>query len=414
MFARECELSAYIGTHGSPSPIIPNKQKFTLLILTKTQIVMKTKFLLCFCGIIATELNAQISTINVAEKQERESYTINKNIYDGSYNYPWKNQYELLIGEELYVLPLPPQSTIYNQSKEKGYKGFKTIKFNVKKDKQYSKRYGNPALEDKTNTKAEDLQNKIFIVRGFESSEWKSQFYRYCLLLEEKGNPNNVCKYAFDYLYDFNITFVTMKHYKYLKERCVGKQFYFDESCLPKNDSKTGEYLKQRSLHSWECKDIIISPESGKLTMLLSHEDEETFLYEYAGTIPHSSYKSILEGVSTGSEESAPDLGPLFMINGYSEEAWQRNVAKYGDKLMWYALNHKIVIGMPFELLKKSVGAPENYNSSSDGITQLIYKLDAGKIYLGHQKPLALTEYPNGKLEIIVYLDSNDIVTGWN
>lgn len=375
---------------------------------------MKTRFLLLIFCVIVTNLYAQISTITVAEKQERKSFSINKNLYDERWNYPFSNKYELLIGEELYVLPLPTNSTIYNQSLAKGYKGFKTVKFNVTKDKESSKRYGNPAPEDKTNTKAEDLQNRIFIVKGFESSDYKYQLYRYCLLLEEKDNPQNVCKYAFNYKHDFNTTFVTMKHYEYLKEHCIGKHYYFDESCLPKNDSKTGTYLKKRSLHSWECKDIIISPESGKLTMLLSHENEETFLYEYAGTMRHSSDKSILEDLASGDEQSSPDIGPLFMVTGYSETAWQLNVSKYGEELMWNALNHIIVIGMPFELLKKSLGAPKDHNSSSNGITQLIYKLDAGNVWLDHQNPLALTAYPNGKMEIYVYLDANEIVTGWN
>ncbi len=373
---------------------------------------MKKFLFLCFCCAQIANINAQISTINVAAQQERKSHTIDNNIYDPRWNYPSKDKYDLLVEEELYVLPLPSKDEIYNQSFERGYKGFKIAKFNVKKDKEYAKRYGDPAPNDKTRTKAEDLQNKIFVVKNVEQSN--DQYPLYCLSLVEKDNPNNVCKYVFQYLHDFNTTFVTMKHYDYLKEHCVGEKYYFDESCLSKYDSKTGEPLINRSWHYWVCKDIIISPESGKLTMLLSYNNEETFLYEYAGTIPHSSDKSILEEVAVGYGGASPDLGPLFMTIGYADKDWQYYASKYGEEMMWNTLNHKIVVGMPFELLKKSIGAPNDHNTSSDGITQLIYKLDAGKVYIGHQKPLALTKYPNGKLEIYVYLDSNDIVTGWN
>ena len=371
---------------------------------------MKTKFLLLICCVIVTNLQAQISTINVAEKQERKSFAINQNVYDERWNYPFNNKYELLIGEELYVLPLPTKSTIYNQSSEKGYKGFKTVKFNVTKDKESSKRYGNPAPEDKTNTKVEDLQNKIFIVKGFESSDYKYQLYRYCLLLEEKGNPQNVCKYAFNHQHDFNTTFVTMKHYGYLKERCIGKQFYFDESCLPKNDSKTGADLRNRSQHSWECKDIIISPESGKLTMLLSHENEETFLYEYAGSMEHSTSSSVLESVAGARGTATQDLDQ-FIVTAYSSDAWTKNVNKYGEDMMWQALNHKVVIGMPSDLVVLALGRANNGNAASYG-TQLVYKIDYKKIISTHCIPYV--KFQNGRDEMYVYLDKNGLVTGWN
>ena len=93
--------------------------------INKTQIVMKTKFLLSICCIVTINLNAQISTIDVAEQHDPMSDFLNPTSYNPRWNYPFGDKYELLIGEELYVLPLPPNSTIYNQALEKDTKDLK-------------------------------------------------------------------------------------------------------------------------------------------------------------------------------------------------------------------------------------------------------------------------------------------------
>lgn len=347
--------------------------------------------LTCF---IYTCLFAQISTITLAEKVT--SPEIVETIYDSTINCPRKN-FSLLVGQEIYVLP-PAKD-----ERDKGYKGFKTAKFNVKSDKETSKRYGSPSPYDKNRTKAEDLENKVFVVVDFEQSEDK--YPTYCLILKEKNNQSNTCKYIFQYESSYNQTFATMKHYSYLREQCIGKIFYFSKCCIPKTDHKTGELLLNRDAHSWICKDIIISPETGRLTMLLKYEDSETYLKENeCGYASATSVATFLNG------ESKSSL-PAYVTIAYSQEAWNENKEKYGEDFMWIALSNKIAVGMPYDLVLKSIGQPSNSNIASYG-TQLYYKVDMKNLVRTGTLPFLY--YQNGKSEIYVYLDENKVVTGWN
>ena len=357
---------------------------------------MKQKILstLSTCFISAC-LFAQISTITVAEKATPKAEII-ETIYDSTTNCPKKN-FALLVGQEIYVLPLS------KYDRDKGYKGFKTAKFNVSTDKETAKRYGSQAPNDKLRTKAEELENKVFTVVNFAQSEDK--YPTYCLSLAEKSNPSNTCKFIFQYESTYNQTFATMKHYTYLKKQCVGKVFYFTKCCLPKTDNKTGEVLQDRDSHSWTCKDIIISPETGKLTMLLQYENSETYLKEdQYGFARVTSVAAFIKG------ESKSDY-PASVTIAYSQEEWDKNVEKYGEEMMWLALKNKIVVGMPYDLVLKSIGRPTDANVSSHG-TQLYYKVDLKTFVQTGNLPFLY--YQNGKNEIYVYIDENKTVTGWN
>lgn len=367
---------------------------------------MKAKFLSMLLCVFSLNMLAQINTISFAEKKDA-SASSSQTVYNPATNCPFK-AYHLLVGQEIYVLPLPSKTKIYNQLRAEGYKGFKTTKFNVKKDKESSKRYGKAAPNNKNNTTAEELENKIFLVKGIDNSD--EEYPLYCLYLVEKDNPANECKFIFKFPDEFNNIFVTMSHLEYLKNKCIGKNYYFDESCLHRKDCKTGDDIWARSKHSWECKDIIISPESGKLTMLLGYKNTETFLYEYAGSMEHSTCSSVLESVAGVRGTATQDLDQ-FIVTAYSPEAWERNVKKYGEEVMWQALNHKVAIGMPSDLVVKALGRANNGNAASYG-TQLVYKIDYKKIVSTHCIPYV--KFQNGKDEMYVYLDNSGLVTGWN
>lgn len=329
---------------------------------------------------------AQIPTISVAEKYQ-EKHITTKTRYDSTENCP-KNQFSLLVNQEIYVLPLG------KEEKDSGYKDFKTAKFNIKTDKRTAKRFGSPAINDKTRTKAEELENKIFLVKDIDHSN--DSHPAYCLHLIEKGNPTNECKYVFEYASSFDKTFIAMSHYNYLKSQCIGKNFYFDNCCLPENDSRTGEKLNNRTLHSWNCKDIIISPESGQITMLLTYGNSETYLRK-------SSAVNFL----------AKDGVYIFylMTLAYSEEEWNKKVEKYGVEKMFLVLNHKISIGMPFELVRSSIGLETKSNATSYG-TQIYYKVNFTEFV--RSKIIPYTYFQTGNSEMNVYLNENNVVTGWN
>lgn len=337
---------------------------------------------------------AQISTISVAEKMM--PLEIVETTYDSTVNCPQKN-FALLVGQEVYVLP----RSKYNH--EEGYKGFKTAKFNVKSDKETAKRYGNPSSYDKNKTKAEDLENKVFIIVDFEQSDDK--YPTYCFYLKEKNNPSNACKYIFKYESSYNQTFATMKHYSYLKEQCIGKNFYLSRCCLPETDSQTGQLLLNRDAHSWICKDIIISPKTGRLTMLLRYEDSETYLIEnVCGWANVTSIATFMAGESTSNY-------PAFVTIAYTQEAWNENIEKYGEYMMWQVLSNKIVVGMPYELVLKSIGRPTSTDVASSG-TQLYYEIDIHNWVTTGTIPFQY--YQNGKRELHIYLDEKGVVTGWH
>ena len=348
----------------------------------------------------------QLTSISVSDIQQNSSSGTRKiDIYDGSCNCPYEN-YHLLVGQEIHVLPLPKEATIYNQNRNNGYKGFKTMKFNVNKDKWDSKRYGNPAIGDKKNTVAEDIENKTFIIKSIDDNG--EEYPTYTLLLEEKNNPQNECQYTFRYRDEFNLTFITAKHLQYLKDSCIGKTYYFDKYCLYKYDINTGVELQNIDKHPWICKDIIVSPESGKITMLVSSQDDETYVQEYAGAMRHSTSSSVVESISLKYGEARADLSGYKMA--FSNNAWIRLVEEYGEDMMWAVLQHRVIKGMPITLVKRALGySPESsYNTSSGSVVTYETLEHVTKI----KNPLPV--YQNGRIKISIYFDANNEVIGWS
>ena len=367
------------------------------------------KILSCFIlSLFITHISlGQLTTISLKQFQENSAHSNIKksNIYDPITNCPYK-EYHLLVGEEVYILPLPQEQTIYNQNKNDGYKGFKTIKFNINKDKLDSKRFSNPANGNKENTLAEDLENKIFIIKSIDDNG--EEYPTYIYLLEEKNNPQNTCQYVFQWPRDFDLTFITSKHLQYLKDSCIGKTYYFDKHCLYKYDINTGVELKNIDKHPWTCKDIIVSPESGKITMLVSFQDELTYVCEYAGSMMHSTSSSVVESVSLKYGEARADLAGYIMA--YSYNAWNRLVKEYGEDMMWAVLQHRVTKGMPITLVKRALGyLPESSYNTSTGSVLTFGTLEH---VTSINKPLVY--YQNGKMKISIYFDTNNEVIGWS
>ena len=279
------------------------------------------------------------------------------------------------------------------------------MKFNVTKDKLDSKRYGNPAIGDKKNTVAEDIENKTFIIKSIDDNG--EEYPTYTLLLEEKNNPQNECQYTFRYRDEFNLTFITAKHLQYLKDSCIGKTYYFDKHCLYKYDINTGVELKNIDKHPWICDDIIVSPESGKITMQVSFQGEVTYVQEYAGSSKYDS-SSVVEWISSGRGEAMAEYSGYIMA--YSNNAWNTLVEEYGEDMMWAVLQHRVIKGMPTTLVKRALGySPESsYNTSSGSVVTYETLEHVTKI----KNPLPV--YQNGRIKISIYFDANNEVIGWS
>ena len=363
-------------------------------------------FLLSFLlFVLANNIYGQLTSISVKEVQNTSTYTRKIDVYDGSSNCPYKN-YHLLVDQEVHVLPLPKEATIYNQNREKGYEGFKTIKFNIYKDKKEAKRYGRPALGDKNNTSAEDLEGKTFIVKSIDDDG--EEYPTYVLLLEEKNNPQNVCQYIFKWSTEFDLTFISTKHLQYLKDSCIGKPYYFDKECLYGYDINTGAKLRNVDHHSWICEDIIVSPESGKITMKVSYEGSETYVFEYAGTMEHSTSNSVVENISKRYGEARQDLNAHYIM-AYSQNCWNQLVDEYGEEMMWAALQHRVIKGMPYNLVRKALGTAKNsYNTSTGSV------LDYDRLEYITKMCKPLVYFQNGKMKISIYFDTNHNVIGWS
>lgn len=344
--------------------------------------------------------NAQISTISVTKEPQTQINTQKK--YDPRWNMVLGKNYECMVGLEICILPLPLEHTYYSQNKENGYKGFKSIKFNIHKDKIDSKRFGTAAPNNKENTCYTDLENKIFTITSYEKSA--EQYPTHMFTLTEKDNPSNMCNYIFKHDYEYNTTFATMVHYQLLRDSCIGKEYIFDEYCLPLQDIETGLNIPNRQYLVWRCDDIITSPETGKLTMKLSSGNYHSYLRSETGAMEHSTSHSVLEDVTSWRGISSPDLDHK-MINAYSKKIWDQYVEKYGEEMMNMVLSHKIAIGMPEEVVGFAIGRAKSVDTTSIGRI-LSYETKLG---IEH----CVIVYQNGKTSMLVYVDNTGIVQGW-
>lgn len=348
---------------------------------------------------------AQLNTVNVySGTQTLESAVVD--IYDSTRNSPILiKDHSCLVGQEVYVLPLPIEKTIYAQNRADGYEGFKTMDFKLGKDKYTAKRYGKAAPNNKNNTRAEDLENKVFIIRDISHTNDKYPYY--CLMLQEKENAQNVCQFIYKSSTKYNITFATLKHIQYLKSTCINNFYYFDAQCLYTKDIETGKDLKMLDERPWLCEDIIISPESGKLTMKVSSNGDVTYLREYAGAMKHSTDLSVLEELVGYSGSAKQDLNTFFTI-AYSANTWNKLAAEYGIENMWLALKHRVVKGMPYSLVKMALGMPKSKDVSSEGTICYYSTLEH---VLDIEVPFVY--YQNGKMDMQVVFNNEGLVTLW-
>lgn len=309
----------------------------------------------------------------------------------------------LFKGQTLVVKPLRTKKLpgVKYSDRDLGYKGFKTMKFNVKKHPKDKYIYGTPDNAYGKNTLASVLENKIFIVEDVESLNGTYEIRKIgytrnkidtCVfILSEKDNPENKCKFIYAYGYggitDEDFPFVVMSHYEYLKEKCIGKQFRFDNQCLSQFDARTSKFIKNPEIYTWTCIDVVMSPDKGDLTMLLESDSDSLRTYIKTTDVYSESGRPIIENLVKWGYAGYERI--VSKKYAFSKEKWDSYVEKYGLESMEAVLKHVIIIGMPYDALKMSWGYPKKTNSASYG-DQLVY--------------------PNGQC---VYI-KDGIVTAWN
>lgn len=360
---------------------------------------MKRSSLICLflIGIICYT-SAQISTIAPVEQTKTEKPVPTEYVASES---NMTQHVHLFKGQELVVKPLSKETSSGYSDWEYGYKGFHTMKFDVKKHKKEKHIYGQVDKVIGTNTLASELENKVFIVENVESVRGTFRVVgsildnieadTCILILSEKNNPENKCKFIYGYGFGGlgsyeTFPFVVMSHYNYLKDKLVGNEYRFDRGGLYSKDVKTGQKIYNPHELTWKCVDIIMSPECGELTMLLESGGKQTYakVSKYVGKdIP----------VDLAKYGCAYNIDMFPRIYAMSQIRWEQNVKIYGLDFMNAVLTHSILEGMPVDVLKMSLGNPNRINTSSS-TTQYVYELYGGR-------------------RRYVYLDKG-VVTGWN
>lgn len=342
------------------------------------------KVVLLFVVLCSLPSFAQISSVVKKNNEPRISDAIDS-VYPEKERF-LRDHYFRLKGEELYVLPFSVDKRTHVQNS--GYEGFKTIKFIPEKDAMDRKRYGNPAPNNKLNTLYSDIEGKVFIVdnvkTSYEKSRYTDKIYENAYLyLSEKGNSSNKCIYILQYVRD--VPFAVMKHYYWLKENLIGKKFHFSEQYISSIDPETGKSLFCNEATVWECIDIITSPSSGYVTMLLQNpKGEKSYLktLDYYGSI-NDDLDILSRLVRFSYYQDKFGIGKVVVM---TDEQWQ----KFGAELAVHILRHKPLVGMTIEQVKLALGYPEKVNSGSE-LDQYIFKVFSSTYYVYIQKGVVVS-----------------------
>lgn len=274
-------------------------------------------------------------------------------VYDSTYNYPFMESLNIMIGQTLYVraiIETPYTSNYYNLFPMKGVASYDQIRYKSSIKNGF-----------RTYTPKEAIEKTYFNVvdcKKIENENWlvlynpddKDTAYYKCDVLDGARNP-----------------FITMGYYKYCENRYVGKNVKFSRI---NEDSVVVKKVVAVSVDK-ESQWICIVFEDGTATQITND------------LVRNQTQQSKFINKETIKVPPQDMLWGGFML----EEDYNQLYSKYGSSVD-VALHRKVKVGMPLELLLISWGEPDKINRSSSG-DQYVY---------GHQ---------------YVYVDGK-IVTAWN
>lgn len=283
--------------------------------------------------LLALDNKAQITTFISAEPHANEK----KVAYDSTMNYVGM-QAELLIGQELFVIPKP------GNRQENGYFGFY---------KQYEYTDYRPAQTCDYHLFA----NKTFLVEEVLPSLGTGKYDKTKLVLKLKETESDSVYY---YLYDGNNRsldpFFIKGFYIKEKKRCPGKQIVlknrnpwenvYNEKKVPLHDVMTGRPIDIDPQAVWTIKDIIIDAKHEELSYLITNAKGQTLT---VGVNAINDYKR--------------KTGPCALA--YDEELKKIHLSK--PDMYKYIMEGKICTGMTTHMVRLAWGDPEKVHRASFG-----------------------------------------------
>ena len=315
-------------------------------------------FIATWCGSYA-----QIKSFSSAKPIIKEKE--HKITYDSTTNFVGKNA-EVLIGQELYIIPQPEDEHKY------GYSGFYTDYEKTKSNSTHTKTYelyaGKTFIVEEILPRAEDKYSSVKIF---------GQEYP-VLKLKEKGN-DKVYYYVFENDSPKGLPFVVVGFYEKEKKRCVGKQIVIKkdknpweictrEDKIPMYDARTGLEVKIDPNTPWTVQEFIIDQDHGTLAYIVTNEKGETL------TIKLTAINDYLRLT-----------GPCVLW--YDETLKTTHIKK--PKLYDAIMNNKVVVGMTQDMVRFSWGNPKKVSEGSYGDT---WYFEAGQVLF----------FNNGVLESLV------------
>ena len=260
-------------------------------------------------------------------------------VYDSTYNYPYMESLEVLIGQTLYVraiIETPYTGNYYSSFPVKGVAPYDQIRY---------KSTGEVRNGFRLYTPKEAIEKKYFNVvdvKRIEDNDW---------LVLYNSKDNDTAYYKCEVLDGIRNPFITMGYYKYCENRYVGKNVRF---LRVNEDSIVVKKVVSVSVDK-ESQWICIVFEDGTATLITND------------LVKNQSRLSKLTNKETIKSYSQDLLWGGFML----EEDYSQLHSKYGDYVD-VALHRKVKVGMPLELLLISWGEPDKINRSSSG-DQYVY-----------------------------------------
>lgn len=323
---------------------------------------MKDLLLTILC-ILTTYTGFSQITVSQAARRDGE---VKKIQYDSTRNWLGSDNVESYVGQVLYV-----KGHGYPNG---GYDSFKVGDNYVEYGGEG--RYGRPAVDNKDNTKYEDLVGKYFKVISVKMNN----FIHYRFKLQNIDNEDDIVWFYYVSTRESEFPFITLSHYNYIKNILVGNKYilnYTIEDGVIKTlvhdfDFYTGDLIKQSVSDVWECIDVTIEDSKYEFVALVKNQN---------GQVSYIDVKTLHLGSSTYTKQ-------IF----FNEIDYNNLVQKYGVSDMELVRQGFIKVGMSQELLILSWGTPREINRSSYGPEQWVY---------------------GNKYRDYVYIE-NGVITAWN
>ena len=304
---------------------------------------MKTqfRFAVFFLGFVV----ANFSVLGQIPEYSAPHNTIDKNtVFDSTHNIPLlEEDYPLLTGQTLYV------KYPFADMEQFGYHGFYQS-WPKQKNNGYNwdlKTYGkNPKAYSCTSI---ELQGKYFKVE--EVKHYTNGHY--WLKLVNVNNSSDIAYYEVYGVneYEFRNRFIVLSHFNFTSSLYKDKVI-----CLIENNS----VVRKNCISVGIDKDV-------QVLCLVFEDGTSTFVAN--DLIRFNNYNDdFWEEMNLGASSRAKDRYNWFM----TEESYDKLYEKYGDYVVT-ALERKVRVGMPLELLLISWGEPEKINRSSYGPDQYVY-----------------------------------------